>query len=679
MGEAPLAPPTRGTAGSGDLAPDKSSIRSRCIEPWSMATRTLESQRSRLETVVERVSAGDGVLDGLRLLRPLGEEARRADAATAVRALTPLIDGYRSDPLASYLGIHALAGVVSDEVNPILLRCLTNGHSGLAEHASWALSRRRPQSAALPALVELAGSGGFRAMMAELALETWFAEIPELIWQVERPVPERIRRLADRPRFGHREQQGGQGLRIAQILMQGRVDAELSAAGSGDGGGLVTLQVGLTEELAEHESVSEVFLITRQIEGESTRFRRPLEPIGSKGTLVRLPFGPSGYLPTSEMWAFRADIERELRSFLTGHGMIDALHLRFADVGTFVGARLGIELGIPIIFTLAPDPHAVVTAAEGRGALTRGNFAAVDAEQHYVFRAWLVEWMLEHATRLTLLPRQNQVEQFRTLLGIDLSTDPDRFRVIPEGVDYAMAADARQVLSSPGSLAEEGVLADLRRGVEAMPESRRGLPVILSVGRLHRVKGMDRVTAAWRSDPQLHSQFNLVLLGGNLEDPSPEERATMSAIESAASEPLEAANGLLLLGSRSHHEVVLVMAAAVAGIPDVIGPNGIYVCGSDKEEFGLAIVEAMAAGLPVVAPEVGGPATYLEPGFTGYLSDTGDVASIQAGLRWADGVRSSQVRADSARRLVRSKYSLSAMARELVDLYADERAEPSVG
>jgi glycosyltransferase involved in cell wall biosynthesis len=251
--------------------------------------------------------------------------------------------------------------------------------------------------------------------------------------------------------------------------------------------------------------------------------------------------------------------------------------------------------------------------------------------------------------------------------------------VIPEGVDYAMAADARQVLSSPGSLAEEGVLADLRRGVEAMPESRRGLPVILSVGRLHRVKGMDRVTAAWRSDPQLHSQFNLVLLGGNLEDPSPEERATMSAIESAASEPLEAANGLLLLGSRSHHEVALVMAAAVAGIPDVIGPNGIYVCGSDKEEFGLAIVEAMAAGLPVVAPEVGGPATYLEPGFTGYLSDTGDVASIQAGLRWADGVRSSQVRADSARRLVRSKYSLSAMARELVDLYADERAEPSVG
>ncbi len=640
-----------------------------------MSTRALASQRSSLQTEVDRIAVGDGVLDGLRRMRSLDEAARRADPPTAVEALTSLIDRYRIDPLAAYLGLHSLADVPSSKVDPILLRSLTIGDPGLAEHAAWALSRRRPMPAALPALVALAGSGGFGAMMAELALETWFVEIPELLWQVDRPVPERIRLLAHRPRFGRQEHKSRRGLRIAQILMQGRVDAELSAAGAGDGGGLVTLQVGLTEELAEHESVSEVFLVTRRIEGESTRFRRPLEPIGSNGTLVRLPFGPSGYLPTAEMWSFRADIERELRSFLAGHGPFDALHLRFADVGTFVGARLGIELGIPIFFTLAPDPHAVIASAEARGALNRADFAAVDAEQHYVFRAWLVEWMLEHSARLALLPRQSQGEQFQTLLGVDLNADPDRFRVIPEGVDYAMATEARRALSSPGKPAEKGVLADLRRGVEALPHSRRGLPVILSVGRLHRVKGMDRVAAAWSSDPDFYSRFNLVLLGGNLEEPSPEEDATLSAIETAVGEPLDAANGLLLLGNRSHREVALVMAAAVSGIPEVVGPNGIYVCASDKEEFGLAIVEALAAGLPVVAPEVGGPATYVAPGFTGYLADTAEVARIQDGLRWAADVRFSRVRADAARRLVRSGYSLSAMANDLVDLYAREQAQ----
>ena len=48
------------------------------------------------------------------------------------------------------------------------------------------------------------------------------------------------------------------------------------------------------------------------------------------------------------------------------------------------------------------------------------------------------------------------------------------------------------------------------------------------------------------------------------------------------------------------------------GLGSLIGPSGAYVCGSLKEEFGLAILEAMAAGLPVVAPAGGGPATYVE-------------------------------------------------------------------
>jgi glycosyltransferase involved in cell wall biosynthesis len=119
----------------------------------------------------------------------------------------------------------------------------------------------------------------------------------------------------------------------------------------------------------------------------------------------------------------------------------------------------------------------------------------------------------------------------------------------------------------------------------------------------------------------------------------------------------------------------LILAAAASGTGRNIGSRGVYVSGSEKEEFGLAIVEALAAGLPVVAPQVGGPATYVVHEFTGFLADTRSVASIQDGIRWAFDARLSDIRADSARRLVESDYSLSAMADNLVDLYASVWAE----
>ena len=44
---------------------------------------------------------------------------------------------------------------------------------------------------------------------------------------------------------------------------------------------------------------------------------------------------------------------------LTANGRVDVLHLRMADVGSMAAAAVATRLGIPTVFTLAPDPHAV--------------------------------------------------------------------------------------------------------------------------------------------------------------------------------------------------------------------------------------------------------------------------------------------------------------------------------
>ena len=70
------------------------------------------------------------------------------------------------------------------------------------------------------------------------------------------------------------------------------------------------------------------------------------------------------------------------------------------------------------------------------------------------------------------------------------------------------------------------------------------------------------------------------------------------------------------------------LAAARQGRPGRCGAGGIYVSASLKEEFGMAILEAMASGLVVVAPDGGGPATYVADGVTGILADTTSPAAL---------------------------------------------------
>ena len=55
-------------------------------------------------------------------------------------------------------------------------------------------------------------------------------------------------------------------------------------------------------------------------------------------------------------------------------------------------------------------------------------------------------------------------------------------------------------------------------------------------------------------------------------------------------------------------------------------------CPSFKEEFGIAILEAMAAGFVAIAPKRG-EKSYRRDGYNGFLIDTTDEVSIEKELR----------------------------------------------
>ncbi len=96
----------------------------------------------------------------------------------------------------------------------------------------------------------------------------------------------------------------------------------------------------------------------------------------------------------------------------------------------------------------------------------------------------------------------------------------------------------------------------------------------------------------------------------------------------------------------------------------------IFAFPSIKEGLGVALLEAMAAGLPVVASRAGGVGEVVEDGRSGILTPPGDASAIAAALATLAGDRGRAQRfgAEARARACR-RFSMAAMARETVTLY----------
>ncbi|MGQ9909156.1 MAG: glycosyltransferase family 4 protein [Candidatus Flexifilum sp.] len=96
----------------------------------------------------------------------------------------------------------------------------------------------------------------------------------------------------------------------------------------------------------------------------------------------------------------------------------------------------------------------------------------------------------------------------------------------------------------------------------------------------------------------------------------------------------------------------------------------IFVFASALETFGLVVVEAMAAGLPVVSSRVGGVRDVIEEGRTGYTFDVGDVAGLVNGVRQIASSRARIAEMGRAARAFAETQSWDAIMDEVIDLYA---------
>jgi glycosyltransferase involved in cell wall biosynthesis len=109
-------------------------------------------------------------------------------------------------------------------------------------------------------------------------------------------------------------------------------------------------------------------------------------------------------------------------------------------------------------------------------------------------------------------------------------------------------------------------------------------------------------------------------------------------------------------------------------VPELLAGAECALLASDYEGSPLAVIEAMAAGVPVAATAAGGTAELVSDGRTGALAPRGDAAALGEAL---ERVLSEPARAEElgveGRRVAEAELSLERMIERLVALY-DELA-----
>ncbi len=139
-------------------------------------------------------------------------------------------------------------------------------------------------------------------------------------------------------------------------------------------------------------------------------------------------------------------------------------------------------------------------------------------------------------------------------------------------------------------------------------------PLIGLVGRLQRWKGMHVAIDAMPAVLTRHPDAHLVIVGG--------------AHETEPAYPDELARQIARLGLSSQ----VTLAGFRTGIPKWMQAMDVVVHASDREPFGIVVIEAMALGKPVVAGDAGGPAEVITPGEDGLLAPYGDAPALAAAI-----------------------------------------------
>lgn len=364
-----------------------------------------------------------------------------------------------------------------------------------------------------------------------------------------------------------------------------------------------------------------------------TRSQDPCVPhindtaLGDCVRVIHIPAGPEAPLSTPAIYPYLTEFAANVQAFAKSEGLsYDVLHSHYWLSG-WVAQRLGAMWRVPILQMFHTLGH------------MKNRVAASEAELEPDLRIATEHEIMQKADYLIAATPAERI-QLMWLYGADMY----RIRVVPPGVDVTHFRPMPRV--------------EARRAI-GVPEHTQ---MLLFVGRLEPIKGVDTLLRAFAILKQEAAgcleNLCLSIIGGVVDDEEQED-AEMGRLR-ALREELGLGDLVTFLGGKSQDTLHYYYAAAEA----VIMP-------SHYESFGLAALEAMACGTPVVASGVGGLAYLIQDGITGFHVPSQDPAELAGKIRLI--LENSALRQEMSRAATEraQRYSWPRVANQIQQLYLE--------
>ncbi|SFA95974.1 sucrose-phosphate synthase [Poseidonocella pacifica] len=380
-------------------------------------------------------------------------------------------------------------------------------------------------------------------------------------------------------------------MRIMHVALGGCLSAPPVPYGlTEDTGGHIAYILGAARAQAALPGVKSVEIVTRLIEDPAlgARYSAPVEPLCPYAVIRRIRTQNTKYLEKEALEAELPALRAAFLAMLERGQRPDVLHAHFADAAVLCFAAAQ-RFGIRWVYT----PHSL---GLGRGATDSVSGA---------------------------LERRIEREQaaIRRADAIITSSRDEAERQVPA---YDAQAAGRVLRFNPGLTQPVGAGPERARDLIAPFLRKPEKPAILAIARPVAKKNLAALVSAYAGSPDLQERANLVIVAG--------VRAGLTGNACATNQVISQLFDLVdkhdLWGRvalpRKHNPEDIPSFYALAA------RGGLFVNPALHEPFGLTLIEAAQAGVPIAATDNGGPVDILDQ--LGYpadrLIDAEDTGSI---------------------------------------------------
>jgi sucrose-phosphate synthase len=389
---------------------------------------------------------------------------------------------------------------------------------------------------------------------------------------------------------------------VLHVALQGALRGRNVEYGvTADTGGHIRYLMGLVQASEKDADIERITIATRAFHSElGDEYWQPRESVTRKIEIVRFPTEQEGYLAKEELWHEVPSFADTLIAWIEKQPKRpDILHAHYADAG-MVAAIVRERLGIHFVFI----SHSLGRVKLDAFSNSEDEIIADQADS-LTHRLEAEEQALADAALVIASSRDEAEVQYAGYA----SYDPGKIRVVPPGSDLAMFTDAKSSIAVDRMI--NRFLVD--------PDK----PPLIAIARPVAKKNLAGLVKAFGKSPDLQNRANLVIIAGtrkDIDDLEPELAGNMYKI-------LKMIDRYDLYGKVSYpkdhrpEDVPALYAYARER-------RGIFVNPALNEPFGLTLLEAAAAGIPVIATDSGGPNDIVEMCRNGELVDPHSASAI---------------------------------------------------